>query len=416
MTADCRSSNTAQSRACDLRRRATDTRVVERPHSEWISVSVPPIIDRETFDLSQARHDPNRQFSPRRLKEERWLLRRLLRCGKCGRKHSCVGANSKSSVAHYRCGKQDDPVERRCRPCHLRADLLDELVWKELCEKLLDLRLLIRAHGQINGGRPSDEAFLDQQVQSAQRRLSQAQAERGRLLDAYQGGFVSKKEFEERTRRLTDRVRGLEADVDKLKSERQSTIGDRQLITRIESFTRSVAEKLDRMTFHERQGLARKVLEEVVLDQGHLRLYFKIPLPAGDRKPADPDNESADTTAGSPSTSQELPHRSLSAGRPLSSRFGLRSRRDDAVKVNVQCQVRRRPMNDSHCRRMSLVRRAQSKLCFCLGFQPAKHRRLADVDDLGTQAGIVPEDVPQRRRAGRPWPGPRRSTPCPGRS
>src|SRR5712691_9715073 len=38
---------------------------VLRPQSEWIFISIPPLIDRETFECSQARHGPNQQFSPR---------------------------------------------------------------------------------------------------------------------------------------------------------------------------------------------------------------------------------------------------------------------------------------------------------------------------------------------------------------
>jgi site-specific DNA recombinase len=295
-----------------------DNRVVERPRSEWISVSVPAIIDRETFDQSQARHEPNRQFSPRRLKEERWLLRRLLRCGKCGRKHACVSARGRGSappITYYRCGRSEDTADRRCHPCHVRASLLDDLVWQELREKLLDPRLLLRAHGELTASRPGDEAVLEQQIHSTQRRLGQAHAERGRLLDAYQGGFLDKSEFEARARRLTERVHGLEVDVGKLKNERQNNMGDRQILGRIEGFTRSVAANLDALSFHERQELARKVLDEVVLDEGQVRLYFRIPLPSSNTTTPDRDNESPGPI-----------HLPTSAP---SSRFSLRSCRGD---------------------------------------------------------------------------------------
>ncbi len=53
---------------------------VAKPESEWIPISIPPLIERGIFERSQARHAPNQQFSPRNLKEEHWLLRRLLRC------------------------------------------------------------------------------------------------------------------------------------------------------------------------------------------------------------------------------------------------------------------------------------------------------------------------------------------------
>ena len=309
--------------------RISATRVVERPRSEWISVSVPPVIDREVFECSQARHEPNQQFSPRRLHEERWLLRRMLRCRQCGRKHACVFAYtrraSKSTVAYYRCGKQDDPTERRCYPSHVRAAVLDDVVWQELREKLLDPRLLLRAHGQIHGSRSSDATLLEQQIHGAQRRLSQSQMERGRLIDAYQGGFVDKRDFEERARRLAVRVKELEVDIEKLNNERQAMLGGQQLLGRMEGFTRTVAANLDGMSFHERQALVRKVLEEVVLDRGHIRLYFKIPLPCGDKNPPCPNGESNVARRGTRSHSRQPRLQLTPPIAALSSRLSLRS-------------------------------------------------------------------------------------------
>ena len=102
-----------------------------RPSSEWIAISIPPLIDRGTFERSLARHGPNQQFSPRNLHQERWLLRRLVRCEKCGLKCACVSAR-RPLAPYYRCDKQERVIGRpRCRPNHIRAEALDELV----CER-----------------------------------------------------------------------------------------------------------------------------------------------------------------------------------------------------------------------------------------------------------------------------------------
>ena len=99
-----------------------------RPPSEWIAISIPPLIDPETFARSQARHGPNQQFSPRNLHQERWLLRRLVRCGTCGVKCACVGDTRRRlmpSPHYYRCGPPRLPGRPRCRPCHIRTPPLD---------------------------------------------------------------------------------------------------------------------------------------------------------------------------------------------------------------------------------------------------------------------------------------------------
>ena len=55
-----------------------------RPKEEWIPISIPPIIDLETFHQAGIRVKDNQRFSPRNLQEDAYLLRRLVRCGHCG--------------------------------------------------------------------------------------------------------------------------------------------------------------------------------------------------------------------------------------------------------------------------------------------------------------------------------------------
>jgi site-specific DNA recombinase len=232
-------------------RKGTKNKLIIRPREEWISVSIPSIIDRETFQRSQARHEPNRQFSPRRLKEERWLLRGLLRCANCKHKHACVGDRRRPHMQpafYYRCGKPGTLREYvHCRPNHLRSEPLDELVWQEIRRHLLDPQLLLRGHKQLKD-HPREESFLEAQIQAARRRLQQTEAERRRLLDAFQGGFLQKQEFEERAHKLSERITGLDVDLKGLQEEEQKTLGGKHLLSRIADFTRVVRKKLDTMS------------------------------------------------------------------------------------------------------------------------------------------------------------------------
>jgi site-specific DNA recombinase len=262
------------------------TRKVLRPRSEWIPLSIPPLIDRETFERSQAQHEPNQQFSPRNLHEERWLLRRLLRCGKCGLKCACVGDKRRPHMPpafYYRCGNQRVLGRPRCRPNHLRSEPLDELVWDEIRRHLLDPKLLIQGHKTLRSAQPLDESALSTQLHNINKRISQVQAERRRLIDAFQGGFIAKEEFEERSRIVARRIAELQTDLEGLESQQQQASQDDQLLSRLSNFTSTITERLDNMTFHERQALTRELLEEVVICDNVVKLYFKIPLPSPER-------------------------------------------------------------------------------------------------------------------------------------
>jgi hypothetical protein len=156
------------------------------------------------------------------------------------------------------------------------------LVWNEIHRHLLDPQLLIQAHTKLSTADSLDDSVLSTQLQNTNNRLSQVQAERRRLLDAFQGGFMVKEEFEERSRIVARRISELQTDLEGLALQQHQQSEDDHFRGRLSDFTATVTEKLDRMTFHERQALARELLEEVVIRDNVVKLYFKIPLPASE--------------------------------------------------------------------------------------------------------------------------------------
>jgi site-specific DNA recombinase len=121
-----------------------------RPKEEWIPVSVPEIVERETFDLVQEKLSHNRKFASRNNKSHRYLLRALVSCGACGR--SSPARTSWDGRSYYVCRGHSEVVsEQRCRARHAPGARLDELVWEDLCEVLTHpehaKHALRRAHG-----------------------------------------------------------------------------------------------------------------------------------------------------------------------------------------------------------------------------------------------------------------------------
>jgi len=258
-------------------------RKIQKPQSEWIPVSIPTIIDRESFERSQACHEPNQQFSPRNLHKEHWLLRRLVRCEKYGYKCACVAGRRQSPLPpsyYYRCEKQDRVVGHpRCRPNHIRSEPLDELVWQEIRRHLLDPQLLFKAHAMVKDTQYLDQSFLGNQIQNVKKRLEKIEAQRRRLVDVYQEGFIFKEEFEQRMANLSKRIEEMKSDLTTLEEEYKNATDGKQLLSRIKDFTSTVTENIDSMSFFQKQKLARTILHEVVIHDNVIKIYFKIPLP-----------------------------------------------------------------------------------------------------------------------------------------
>jgi site-specific DNA recombinase len=315
---------------------------LSRPRSEWIEVSIPALIDRELFERSQARHGPNQQFSPRNLHEEHWLLRRLLRCERCNRKCSCVADKRRPHMPpayYYRCGGSRPPGYT-CRPNHIRTAPLDALVWNEIKKHLLNPDLLVRAQAKVSESTSLDVSFLSNQIENAEKRVARVRAESRRVLDAYQSGFLEKSEFEARAGAVSRRRETLEKELETLRQEHQRACEGHDLLERIHQFGSILTQRLDSMSFRERQTLVRTVVEEVVIFEDTVKLYFRIPLPtvrSPDPSPSESTGNRGGEVSGCGGVSSRLDLRSRSGpGRRV---FAARSTRPSRIPPTARAGV-----------------------------------------------------------------------------
>ena len=294
---------------------------VLRPESEWIQQSIPSIIDQKTFDRSQECHLPNSQFSPRNIREEHWLLRRMVRCEKCGLKCSCVEHNRSGMppVYYYRCNTlYRTEKQPHCRPKHIRAKELDDFVWKQIKNHLLNPELLLKAHGTFSVNHDYDQSFLQAQINNTQRRLGRFEDQRNRLVDMYQDGIIEKMELTSRNSVLSKRIDSEKADLINLQNEHVNISGKNHMLSKIQSFTSTVSNNIDKLSFHQKQKLIRTIIKEVVIRDRVVKIYFKIPLSE------EPKNDiSQDNNGKSGNVSSQLNLRSRSSPRRRFYRVGL---------------------------------------------------------------------------------------------
>jgi site-specific DNA recombinase len=122
-----------------------------RPEEQWISVSVPAIVDLEVFELVAEKLSRNHKHSPRNNKSHRYLLRSLVGCGACKQ-----GSNARTTWdgrSYYVCRGHNAVVpEHRCRTRHVPAAQLEELVWEDLCKVLIHPEHIRNALQKAQGG------------------------------------------------------------------------------------------------------------------------------------------------------------------------------------------------------------------------------------------------------------------------
>jgi site-specific DNA recombinase len=309
------------------------TRHRERPREEWIAIPVPAIIDRDTFERVKQVSRDNSKWNPRGAEWGAWLLRGLVECGHCHLGCNCHKMRGRNGTVHryYYCRGHDllraRSPEGRCPERNIRANELDEYVFGQVRQALLDPRQLIAAERAVIAGAPADEnELVAAQLKRLDRALDASERERTRLLDAYQAGLLELDELTRRTTAVTARRDRLATEKDALTTRSAELATENRLRRRLAGFAERVAASLDELDPEARRRLLRLVVEKVRVTGWRVEIHLKIPLV--DEPP--PDEHRPDD--GPPDDDPRKP--GPEPAQPLSSGMRLRS-----LRVNQRRQL-----------------------------------------------------------------------------
>ena len=300
------------------------TRNRERPREEWIPIKVPAIIDRDMFDrVKQIKRD-NSKWNPRGAEWGVWLLRGLIECGHCHLGCNCHRMRGRNGTWHryYYCRGHDvlraHSPEGRCPERNIRADELDEYVFGQVRQVLLDPRQLIAGERAVIAGAPANEnELVAAQLKRLDSALNSHERERIRLLDAYQAGLLELDELTRRTATLTARRDQLAQEKTTLTNRSAELATENRLRRRLASFAEQIAVTLDDLDVDSRRRLLRLVVEKIRVTGWRVEIHLKIPLP----------DDTPDDDPQAPG---------LPPDDPPSSDMRLRSLRDQDVRVMQQ--------------------------------------------------------------------------------
>ena len=276
-------------------RRRAKSRTRCRPMSEWIPLTVPPILGEDLFQRSQAIHLDNSRFSPRHLKSGHYLLRGVVRCRVCDLSMSCHRMRGRDGTWHhyYYCTGHDVLRARaaigRCPQRNLRADELDDLVWTEVRRHLESPALILRAHSQLQTepiARSNDRVAQD--IRDLQKKLAEFDREEHRLLDAYQAGLIPLDQLKRRQELLRQRRAHVASSLDAWRHEQAVAVEQVQLRMSLEGFVRSINGPLAKLSVEHRQQVVRTVVDRVMVEDGRVDIHFAIPVPDPPETPTTP--------------------------------------------------------------------------------------------------------------------------------
>jgi site-specific DNA recombinase len=265
------------------RRGAERTSRRPRPPEQWIAIQAPPLVDRQTWDGVAARLARNALLSFRRNKKHDYMLRCLLKCGRCGLGiHGCYypGHGGRTGRRYYRCAGTDALTtarEAKCPRARIEAEPLEEAVWAHVAGLLQDPTQLVaqfeRFLAEADGARGENKA--GGQLRTRLERLNRADQ---RLLEAYQAEVISLEELSGQRRVVAEQRRLAEEQHEQLLRLRDQRLQAREALASLAAFSNRIGSRLETADAGERQAILRLVIERIIVHDDTLEIQHVIPI------------------------------------------------------------------------------------------------------------------------------------------
>lgn len=164
---------------------------IKRDSSEWIPMTCPAIISKETFQKAEEKRNRNKIQKVRETKYHA-LLQGIAYCGVCGRKmlfqHHC---DKGKEYYFYKCNSQlDTPCGNRT----MQASIIDAVVWQELkklCKSEKSIKTYIAQH------EPPQEKVID-----VKKELDKINQQRNAIMNWFSQNYISAEQCTEKLQML----------------------------------------------------------------------------------------------------------------------------------------------------------------------------------------------------------------------
>jgi site-specific DNA recombinase len=247
-----------------------------RDENDWILVQVPPIIDPQLFALAQTQKEKNMKQSGN--VKYQYLLKSMIRCGHCGRMWQATtytGRMNKSTgdkirYTCYRCPnkfpkKYGEGVEK-CPTQSLRADMLDDYVWRLILDTLSNPDDYIERL-------QSRSAEIHMELQSAadqiKRQIEQKEKEKEKIKVMFKREVIDEQEMLNEMQHinaglksLQQELAGYEKQLSELTERELSSAQMTELTQAIRMFVESGG---DQLTFEDKRHIVETLVDEILI-------------------------------------------------------------------------------------------------------------------------------------------------------
>jgi site-specific DNA recombinase len=248
----------------------------ERPQEEWIGVSVPAIIDEDTWNIVQDLMI-NARRKWRSFSQAEYLLSALCRCGLCGSTmHGNLISSKNKKRRYYVCTARSPGIVgmEKCSLSFTNADIVEQLVWEKVVSWLRNPEELEK---EIKSGLPDDIAQKEKRLKEMDEDIKNLQKEKERVATMFQKSLIDELSAEKRLRDINVRDTTLKQLQQSLNNEINAVSISNKELTGIRDIANRVANMLDRLDFENRYTIVRSLIEEVIVTNETIIIKAKIP-------------------------------------------------------------------------------------------------------------------------------------------
>jgi len=247
---------------------------------EQESISVPALVSKDLFHAVAERLEENRRRQREQKQGGEFLLSGLLvchRCGSayCGRRQKRTGSDHR--YLYYRClgtDKYRHGQETICSNKGVNGAALETSVWADACSLLQNPERL-RHELERRLQRPPD-AIRD--VSQRENSIAKLKCRMGRLLDAYESGWLDKQEFESRISRAKQRLTREQQEQAEYEREITDAQELRLVLHHFGRFAEQIANGLEQADLAARRKLLRLLIKCIEIDEHEVRIVYRVQL------------------------------------------------------------------------------------------------------------------------------------------
>ncbi len=197
-----------------------------KPESEWITISLPPIVDVDTFQCAEKRRSERyAQNTPARIVNTPTLLTGLLKCGCCGSLMT-IATGKGGRYRYYKCSSKIHSIGKKdCENSNIRMETLDKLVLQTVAETVFTPERVEVMMGQLKSHLKDAHSDQDQKIRHLSKELEEIKGQTDKLFEAVEKGFLPLNDsLHERVHKHEARKQEILIELARLKHERNARI------------------------------------------------------------------------------------------------------------------------------------------------------------------------------------------------